>query len=749
MKTALALSHYEVAPGRQGHVDIDVTNNVDVIDGVTAIVDGINPDWIRLEQPVLSLFPEARGTMRLVFDIPATCPAGDYLVVVRIVSTIDIDRQAVHDFWLTVAPAPALDIALTPSIVSGGTSALITATIVNTGNTALDITVDALEPTREVDCTAEPSMLHVPHGHEALVDIEMRGKRPWFGEPVSRSVTITARSGDVVTEKIGTFRQKPKIPRGLLTALILAGIVLLWALIFLFVISELRSTEPPAKAVGTDFLTGPDNIPLTLVAGTLEGTVTASTTGNGVPRITVEAQRVTADGTLQPVGSAATDDDGVFSLKGLIPGNYKVRFSADGFATVWYEAGTDEASADVIRLDPQQVADGIDIELTGNTGRLLGNIALPPDAPAIPLTVTATQVVERTDTPGGSADGSADGSTDGSAGADGDTAAAPFTASQVTTDGTIDLAGLPTPATYTVTVTGPGFDTQQFEQTLTGGENSVINTVTLSAATGSIEGTVRDAAGRPLGGVAVTARSGDIEVRSITPTSGNVGQFRIVGLETPQTYALTFELPNYSSTTEALSLAAGENRSGLSPVLVGGSGTVTGTAIRSDGTPLGGVTVVVLGDGFRSETTTLTTSGAGGGAGSFTVTDLPVPSAYTISLGSDRLQTETVGTTFFAAGPQSVGDVVLLPVDSQVRGMVNGPGGGLGEVTVTLSDGFRPRVTTSATNPAGTYAFANVAAGWYSLTFERTGFATKVVLVEVVAGIDRLQDATLQSVPVP
>lgn len=746
MKTALELSHYEVAPGRQGHVDIDVTNNVDVIDGVTAIVDGINPDWIQLEQPVLSLFPEATGRLRLVFDIPATCPAGDYLVVVRIVSTIDADRQTVHDFWLTVSPAPALDVTLTPSIVTGGKSALITATVVNTGNTALDIVVDALEPTREIDCTAEPNMLHVPHGHEALIDIEMRGPRPWFGEPVSRSVTITARSGDVVTEKIGTFRQKPKIPRGLLTALILAAIVLLWALIFLLVITRLGSTEPAAKAVGTDFLTGPANIPLTAVAGTLEGTVTASTTGNGIPRITVEAQRVTADGTLQPIGSAATDDDGVFSLKGLIPGSYKIRFSADGFETVWYESGTDEATADAIRLDPRQVLDDIDIELTGDTGRLLGNIALPPDAPDVPLTVTATQVVERTDAPGAPADGSTDGSAGGSTidgGTDGDTTTAPFTATQVTTDGTIDLAGLPTPATYTVTVTGPGFDTQQFEQTLTGGENSVLNTVTLSAATGAIEGTVRDAAGRALGGVAVTARSGDIEVRSITPTIGNVGQFRIVGLETPQTYALTFELPNYSSTTEALSLAAGESRTGLAPVLVGGSGTVTGTAVAADGTPLGGITVVVLGDDFRSETTTLTTSGAGGGAGSFTVTDLPVPSAYTISLGSDRLQTETVGATFLAAGPQSVGNIVLLPVDSQVRGTVTGPDGGLGEVTVTLSDGIRPRVTTSATNPAGTFAFANVPAGWYTLTFERTGYTTKVVLIEVVAGIDRVQGTTL------
>ena len=727
MKTALALSHYEVAPGQQGFVDIDVTNNIDVIDGITAIIDGINPDWIRLERPVLSLFPDASDILRLVLDIPPTCPAGDYLVIVRIVSTIDVDRQTVHDFWLTVSPAPAIDIQLTPSIVSGGKNALLAATILNTGNTALQLTVDALEPTREIDCTTNPTSLHIPHGHEALVDVDMRGKRPWFGDPVSRSVTITARSDDVIVEKIGTFRQKPKIPRGLLTALILAGIVLLWALIFWFVVSELRSTEPPAKAVGTDFMTGPDNIPLAAVAGTLEGAVTATTTGNGVPRITVEAQRVTSDGTLDPVGSAATDDDGKFSLKSLIPGTYKVRFSADGYETVWFEQGVDEATATELRLDPQQVLDDLNIQMTGDTGRLLGSVALPPDAPPTPLTVTATQVVEQS-------------------GTDGEPAAPPFTAEQVTTDGTINLAGLPTPATYTVTVSGPGFDTQQFEQTLSGGEASVVNTVSLTAADGAIEGTVRDATGAALGGVTVTARSGDIEVTSITPTTGNVGQFRIVGLETPQTYALTFELANYSSTTAALSLAAGESRTGLAATLVGGSGTVTGVAVDDTGAALGGVTVVVLGDEFRSETTTLTTSGAGGAAGSFTVTDLPVPAAYTISLGDDQVQTETLGATFLAAGTQSVGSVTLLSIDSQVRGVVSAAGGGgLGEVTITLSDGVRPRVTTSATNPPGAYAFANVPPGAYTLEFARSGFTTKVVLVDVVAGIDLDQNASLDA----
>ncbi|MGB0112405.1 MAG: carboxypeptidase-like regulatory domain-containing protein [Ilumatobacteraceae bacterium] len=726
MKTDLALSHLEVTPGQTGRVAITVTNNADVIDGVTAIVDGINPDWIRLERPLISLFPEASDQLELVLDIPTTCPAGDYLVITRIVSTIDADRQSVHDFWLTVTPQPGLAITLVPRIITGGGSATIVATVANTGNTSSEVMIDALEPTREVDCTPEPSNVVIPQDHDAEIDITMRGKRPWFGDPVSRSITVTARVDDLVVEEIGTFRQKPKIPRGVLTALILASIILLWALIFLFVVTELRRTEPPAKAVGAGFMTGPDNIPLSRVAATAEGTVTASTTGQGVPRITVEAMRITSDGLLESVGSAATDDEGAFSLKSLIPGNYKLRYSADGYQTLWFDGAGDASTADVVALDPLETRDDLNIEMSGNTGRLLGQIAVPPDADGVPLTVTATLLTERPDGTTGPAEG---------------VTIPPLT----TTDGVIDMSGLPTPGTYQITVTGPGFQTQQFEQTLAGGETTVMNTVQITAATGTIEGTVRDGNGQPLGGVAVTARSGDLVVKSVTPTSGNVGQFQIVGLATPQTYSISFDLPNYTSTTIALSLSAGQNRTGLAVQLIGGSGTVAGVAVDATGQPVGGAKVVVLGDGVNSETTTLTT---GSDAGTFTVSDLPVPGVYTVSIEAAGFQTETLSASFSAGGPQNLGQITLISSTAQVAGTVSGPNGGLGGVTISLSDGTPlVRTTTSATNPAGSYAFTSTPPGAYTLTFERSGFATKVILISVTAGVNGTYNTTLAAAP--
>ncbi len=727
MKTDLELSHLTVEPGRSGRVEIAVTNNADVIDGITAIIDGINPDWIRLDQPLISLFPETSGQLALVFDIPKTCPAGDYLVIVRIVSTLDADRQTVHDFWLTVTPSPALAVTITPRIVTGGAVARFTATVHNTGNTTADVMIEALEPNRDIDCTPDPMSLVIPQEQEAPVEIELRGKRPWFGDPVTRTIKVTARTGDVAVEELATFRQRAKIPRGLLTALILASIVLLWAFIFLFVVSELRRTEAPAKAVGTDFLTGPENIPIARVAATIEGIVSATTTGTGIPRITVEALRVTADGILEPIGSAATADDGTYSLQSLIPGTYKVRFSSDGYQTVWFQNGGDAATAEEVRLDPLEVRDDLDVEMIGDLGELFGKVEVPPDALGTPLTVSASQVVERDD-----------GSTGGGA----------EVAPVITTDGTFTLTGLATPATYLVTVEGEGFQTQQFEQSLSGGQTTVLNTVQLSAATGTISGTVFGNGQGPLGGVAVTARSGDLVIRSVTPTTGNVGQFQIIGLPTPQTYSITFEFPGYTSSTIALSLDAGQNRNGVNVALSGGSGIVTGIAVGQDGVAVGGATVTVLGDNTESTTTTLTTGGIGGGAGTFTVTDLPVPGNYTVSIKAPGFQTETLSAFFFGGAEQNLGQVLLLPDTSVIRGTVSASGGGVGEVQITLSDGTpRTRVTISASNPAGTYSFSGVAPGSYTLEFEKPGLATKVVSLQVEAGVNATVNTSLAASP--
>jgi hypothetical protein len=728
MKTDLALSHLTVQSGQNARIDIDVTNTATVIDGVTAIVDGLNPDWIRLEQPLVSLFPEESGVVSLLFDIPRSCPAGDYLIVARIVSTVDADRQTVHDFWLTVEPYNALELTLRPRIANGGKKGRITTTILNTGNAESTIRLSAVEPTRAASCKLEASSVRLLPGHEALLDIDITGPRPWFGQTLARTIVVTAQVDDTLVEELGTFNQRPRIPRGVITILTLAMIIALWALIFFLVITRLGASEKPEKAISEDFLVGAVNVPLANVAGSAGGTVIASTTKEGLPRITVEALRIGPESKLLSVGSAATGDDGTFTLPSLLPGTYKFRVSGDGFGEVWFPNAASEAEADAVPVNPTEPTPNINVELTGALGSLTGQIELPPDAGLIEFTVTATQVVEQS-------------------GSDPALSPAPVSVTQVTTDGSIELNGLPTPATYTITVTGPGFETQQFEQQLDGGDATALNTVVLSAAVGSISGTVLGDNDAPLGGVTVSARSGDIEYEVTTPTTGNRGQFEIIGLATPETYVLTFELENYSSATLAVALVAGADNPGVIARLVGGSGSITGSAVDANGSPLGGVVVEVEGDGFVTETSTLTTSGADAPAGSFALSELPVPGDYTLTFSADGFQNESVAVTFSGAGTQSVGSVTMASATAQVSGTVLGSGSGVGGLTITLTDGLKPRSTTSATNPPGVFAFVDVPPGSYTLTFTDPSpaprFEDRVLLVRVTGGIDVSRTVTL------
>jgi hypothetical protein len=717
MRTELALTHLSVDPGRTARIEIEVTNNADVIDGVTAIVDGLDPNWIRFDSPVVSLFPSTTSTIGFDLDIPSDCPAGDYLVIVRVVSTIDADRQTVHDLWVTVTPVVDLSVSVRPRIVTAGSKAKVAATFVNRGNAPAAVFVTAVDPAREADCRVVPSEITVPQGDQAITEIELRGPRPWFGQTANRSISVMALSGDVEVEEIVTFNQKPRIPRGLVTFLILAGIIALWASIFLLVVNALRSGEAPGKATASEFdRRGAANVSLAAIAGTATGQVVASTTGEGVPRITVEAFRRQADGGSVQSGSAATDDDGVFELASLLPGSYIFKFSAEGYEEIWYPDATSEAAAGVVRVEPAGAAPGVDVVLTGRPGSLVGSVAVPESTVATPLlTVTATLDVSVEDLPDG-------------------VAPPEQTVFTQDTTGDILLTGLPTPGTYSIRIEGADFDAQVFEESLVGGEVKVINSVRLGAAAGSIAGRVADAAGTPLGGVSVVVSSGDLSVETTTPTSGNVGEFLVVGLETPATYVLSFSLDGYSSQTISLDLLAGEDRAGLSATLVGGLGVVSGTVRDGAGTALGEVEVVVAGGDFTASTTTLTSASESGGVGSYRVSDIPVPGVYTVSFVAPGYVTEVIEVGFLVAGPVPGADVVLRPDVGSVSGTVLGGGTPLGDVLVELSNGVDVRSTVTATSPAGRFVFAGVPVGTYTLRAVAPGFEERVALVRVAEG---------------
>jgi len=723
VRATLETTRLRIHPGVPTTLDIEVVNTADVIDGVTANVFGLDPAWVRMTPPVVTLFPDGAGRLSIVFDVPPACPAGDSMLLIRVASTIDATRFVEHDVWITVDPVEAAELRMRPSLVVGGAEADFKVEVTNTGNITTDLTITALEPTRAVECRTSPALLVVQPQDTGLAVVHVHGRRPWFGQSTSRTIQITAASPSLALTETARFTQKPRIPRGVVTALILAAIIALWAFIFLFVVQLLRGSDAPAKSVPKNWNEGGTReVNLADVAGTVSGSVTASTTKDGLARITVEAYRLrtgAADDTPELTASAATDDDGNYTLAALLPGKYRLRFSAQGFTPVWFPAAAAAADAKTVSIDPLGKLTGINVVLAGELGQFSGKVAVPEGAdPAVPAMMTVTRVAESPT----------------------DKVPDPIT---MPVTGEFVVPGLPTPATYRVRIEREGFDAQEFDVSLDGGQATVIDTNQLAASNGSIAGVVSSASGSPLGEVTVTARNGSLERVMTTPTTGDVGAFKIDNLPTPGTYVLTFSRDGYAASTVALSLDGGKHLEGLAVTLVGGSGTVLGTVVDPNLNPLGGTAVLAAAGDVQASTTTLTAGDGINGVGTFRIADLPAPGVYTVTFTLAGYGTETTTVSFVGPGEQSVVNIMLKPITGSVSGTISVGAAGRGGLTVALSDGTTTRTTQTATQPAGAYQFAGVTPGTYMMRISGAGFADYVVMVEVHAGEDVLRDVGL------
>jgi 5-hydroxyisourate hydrolase-like protein (transthyretin family) len=715
MRTEVAASHMRVTPGVPVVLDVEVTNTADVIDGVTATIIGLDPAWVSLVVPVVSLFPTSSSTISMKIDLPTNCLAGEYLVTVHVQSIIEPDRYSDHEFWLSVDPLVAASIDFHPTVIVGGKSAVFQGAVANLGNVPAELSIEAFDETREATCTPIPATLTVPPGETHLFDLHVEGKRPLLASPVTRNVTLTAVGPDLELPAKVVFTQKPRVPRGVLTIAILAAIIAIWATVFLVVIDALRDKTEPTKAPAADFNAGgKDTVNLEAIAATMGGTVTSQSSGAPLPLITVEALRIKADESLESVGSTGTGDDGAFTLESLFPGNYKLRFSADGFAEVWYPAATDSAGAGVVTVGAKEEKAGLNAVMLGNPGSLSGPIVAPESqGAAATITVTVTQKIDKPK--------------------EGDPPPTPVPAT-VDANGVFIARDLPTPATYALRIESPGFAPRTIEETLAAGENKVVNTITLGASPGSLAGNVTDGTGKLLGGVEVTVRSGEFEKTTKTPTSGNVGSFTVDNLETPRTYVITFHLAGYEDHTIAIDLGSGENRA-IAGRLIGGSGGISGLVSDSAGIPLGGAAVSVARGTTIATTATLTESGATGQAGTYAVSALPTPGDYTVTVSLEGYISQTVRVRLESASSVTGINVVLPHATGLISGQAFSGGAPAAGVTVELSNGGDPRVTSTASSPAGSYRFVDVAPGSYTLTFRRSGLVTRVILVNVVANV--------------
>ncbi len=720
MRVELQTPSIEARPRESAQASLRVQNTSGVIDEITVRAVGLDPSSVRCEPAALPLFPGADGVIDLTITLPVSYPAGDHVVTLELASTADPALVEQVDLQMQVAPHDDVSMSVRPRTITGGTRAEVAVVCRNDGNVPRELTLVASDAEHAVRHEFDPPFLHLRPGEEAISLLRLEGRRPFSGQNANRRVTVTAVLPDRQLTAALTFSQRPRIRRALVTVAILGAILALWALLFTLAIdnamgSQVRTKEFPASAIETIGVAliadGPvpgaaaARLDSTVAGGTVTGVVTAQSDGQPVGRITIEALRRTDSGT-QLVRSAATDTDGSYELAGLVGGTYLLKFSAPGFEEVWYPSATSEAAAQPIRVEIGAAIPSVDVQIVGVPGAVVGFVDTGDGVAPTPVTVTVRSVVE---------------------GVVGDVV------TETTTDGagTYSVSGLATPGTYDLSFSAPGFEPASLQQRLGGGEVTVANAVRMTAGPGSIGGRVT-AGGVPLGGVQITAMSGDQTRATATPTSGAIGMYELADLPTPGTYVLSFTREGYGPQTIAIELGPGESRLGIDIDMVGGSGTITGRVTGAGGAGVGDVTVTVSGGPTGATTTTLTA----GDVGAYRLTGLPTPATYTLTFTATGYRSETLSVTLGSNGSASGVDVALARSVGSITGTVRDASTStpLSGVDITVTDGADVRTGRSASAPPGEFAVGDLPAGAWSATFSAPGYRSQTVLVNLAPG---------------
>jgi hypothetical protein len=756
-------------PGSTTAFTVDVVNTGQVIDGVTARVIGLPAEQVRTEPALLPLFPDASGRLRLSVAVPPAYPAGIHPLTVEVLSHGAQAPPQYLDLTLDVSARPAMSLLPRPRVIRARREGRFVLELANRGNVPLEISFQGRDVERNVEVNFAPRTVRVEPGSVVPVLLTVRGPRMTFGAELERAVTVLAtprrldtsfpglaptradaaeEPDDIGFEPLGEpeephettvrLRQRPLISRGLLTILILASILALWAGVFLLGITKVFTADPATKAAPASFFVGTDTgsgdgtgsgtgavagvapagaLPKTGqlppgVGGVITGTVIAKSNQQGVGRIVVDALRRTKTG-LQVVSSAATQTDGTYTLAGLFPTDYYLRFSASGYRAVWYPAAPSASAAQPVTAVAQGGTGPINVTITGLPASISGTID-PGDA----LTPVPTKVVARALESSGTAPVAASTTSDA--------------------DGKYTLTNLPAPGTYELSFTATGYEVTTIVETVGGGQQRLEPVVQLSVGPGQISGVVTDGT-HPLGNVTITTVVGGKNLTVTTPTTGATGTFTLANLPTPATYVVTFHLDGYGSQTTVIDLSAGQQRSAETITLTPRTGSVSGTVVDGSGHGLGGVSVTVGGNlstGQNPPTTTTLTNGA---VGSFAISNLATPGSYTLTFSLAGYAPTTVPVTLTENGPPATVQVTMSARLGQIKGQITGPDGDpFVGATITATDGQHVWTTTSTASgpglPSGGFLLTDLEPGTYTVTVTATNLRQQTALVVVKAG---------------
>jgi hypothetical protein len=711
-------------PGFPVEFEVTVTNALHLVDAYSLRVLGVDPDWVSVDQARLQLFPGTVGVFQVRVDLPDDFPSGRRTLTVQVLSDLAPTKPTLLSVVLDIDTQTRVSMVVDPVMAVAGSKAQFAITVMNEGNSPSRVELACDDPESTSTATFDRPVLELGPGEQRSTTMRVKGKRPWFGQPTSRVLTLSLIGGSPGSERAVTMAHRPRISRimvsfvGLLLAASVFGIVFSRNLT-----SVVESTTIDPKLLEQAF--GSASPGAGVAPGQIRGSVIARSSSTGIAGATVEV--FLADEPGLPIRSVATDEEGVFTVDNMGTGPFRLRAVAGGFDNRWLGDVSEFLNALPIPVEPGGTVEVPAIVLGGQPATLKGSVVGGTVAGA------RVEVIVPAAATGGVND-------------------ATLASLVIDDSGLFEFANIPAPGEYILRVRRIGSITTVIRLQLGAGETRQGVSVQLRTGDGEISGVVFDESGA-LGGAAVKVTSPDGEQGTLTLTTGAVGSFAIPGLLTPASYAVEVSADGYRTQSFTVSLVSGQQLRDLSVSLQPSTGSITGVLRSVTGARLGGVRVM-LSDGATTWTTsTLTVDNPATEVdeiGTYELGRIPVPGVYTLTLGGGNFVGVVRNVVLTPFDRNEVADATLLPAVAVVSGTVRDAAGPAGGVSIVISDGINTRELRTATSCVdgtttcvGTYRFEALPPGTYTITYRRVG-SNPVSRQAVLTGGDSLvSDVTL------
>ncbi|HET8718654.1 MAG TPA: carboxypeptidase-like regulatory domain-containing protein [Nocardioidaceae bacterium] len=743
MRVEITPRRVDVIPGQPTFFSLTITNTSDVIGGFTVRALGVDPSWVSLEEPEVSLFPTESRVVTATVTVPEGIPAGTRRLAFQVRELTPPEDSSVTEIDLVVPAAPSVHTRVDPLAVHAGKTGALNLVVTNTGNTQLTRELRGDDAEGKVKFRFAPERVDLAPGEHAVVDVRARARRRLLGAMVVRVLSFYLDEADTKRPEgaarddkdaaaSATFIQRPVIARGGIALVGLLAAVTVFGLVITLALSKLVGMSAADRDLALQ-IAAAQEAGATTGTSSASGRVTLLTSNAPVPGVSVSL--FDAEEPATPLTTTATDDNGAYSFKHLPAGDYLVSYRGAGLIELWFPGATSADDATPVSLKPNEARAGLDVRLGGVPASISGSVTGEDVAGA---TVSLeTMPFAGTVTGDGAADAAAPATSEPGTGGGAVVQTVP-----VGTDGSFSLADVPSPSIYTLKVTKTGYATSTQRLDIDAGENRKGVQVMLRKGDGVISGTVTSSDG-PVGKATITATAGEATSSTVSGTGPDRGAFTLRGLPTPATVTLTISKAHYASETMTLTLGEGQKLTGVTISLSKSSGSLHGSVTLVDGGRAATGVMVTITNG--SLTVSTQTGSTGEDAGTWQVGGLPVPGVYTVTFARPDLLSQTLSVSL---NETDRGDPIPLEMRSSTAtlgGKVtqhlnasrNSATVPVGEATITLSSGTSTYTVTTASTPqeaTGRYRIEHLPPGTYTMTVSSRGTRPTSQLVTLVAG---------------